>query len=161
MQTATAAPEPARPAGLWLQIVALILAALVPVAWLIGRRTVPPPVPAPLILDPADPIVALQQSAEGLRAGPSPTRLPLSMAEGGVFRVEFPPGGGDPAARPPYRLKLDGPGGRELWQGSWAGPAAGKKIQVVLPAEGLSPGPHTLVTVDSTGRLRSFPFQVP
>jgi len=146
-----------RPAGLWIQVVALLLAALVPVAWLIGRRTVPSPSPAPLVLDPAAPIVALQPSAEGLRAGPSPTRLPL-VAEGGAFRVEFRPGAGDPAARSPYRLKLEGPGGHELWQGSWSGAADGK-IQVVLPAEGLRPGPHTLVSVDATGRLRSFPFQ--
>ncbi len=160
MQTVTAGQGHARPAGLRLQILALLLAAFVPVAWLIGRRTVPSPAPAPLVLDPADPIVALRQSAEGLRAGPSATRLPRSAAEGGVFRIEFTPGGGDPAAHPPYRLKLDGPGGSELWQGSWAGPAE-RTIQVVLPAEGLKPGPHTLVSVDSTGRLRSFPFQVP
>jgi len=47
-----------------------------------------------------------------------------------------------------------------VWQGSWTAPAE-TKIQIVLPAEGLKSGPHTLVTVDSTGRLRSFPFQVP
>ena len=157
MQDVTSGRDRIRPAGLWIQVVALLLAALVPVAWLIGRRTVPAPAPAPLVLDPVAPIVALQPSAEGLRAGPSPTRLPL-VAEGGVFRVEFRPGGGDPGARSPYRLKLEGPGGYELWQGSWSGAADGK-IQVVLPAEGLRPGPHTLVTVDATGRLRSFPFE--
>jgi hypothetical protein len=146
-------------AGLRLQVVALLLAALVPVAWLIGRRTVPPPAPAPLVLDPSAPIVVLQPSAEGLRAGPSPVRLPLLPGEGGVFRVEFPPGGGDTGARSPFRLKLEGPGGNDLWQGGWSGEANGR-IQVILPAEGLRPGPHTLVTVDATGRLRSFPFLV-
>ena len=160
MQNVTAGQGAAPPAGLWLQIVALLLAALIPVAWLIGRRTVPPGAPAPLALDPSDPIVALQQSAEGLRAGPSPVRLPSPAAEGRVFRAEFLPGGGESEARPPYRLKLMGPGGSELWQGSWAGPDD-RQIQVVLPAVGLRPGPHTLVTVDSTGGLRSFPFQVP
>jgi len=151
---------PARPAALWVQVAALLLAAFVPMAWLIGRRTVPAPAPAPLVLDPAAPIVALQQSAEGLRAGPSPTRLPEAQAQKGAYRLELAPGGGDPAARPPYRLKLDAPGGNELWQGSWAGTTE-KKIQIVLPAEGLRSGPHTIVSVDSTGRLRSFPFQVP
>ena len=146
--------------GLWIQVVALLLAALVPVAWLIGRRTVPPPAPAPLVLNPDDAVVALRMSAEGLQAGPSPTRLPTPESVAGVYRLELPPGGGDPAARPPYRLKLEGPGGTDLWEGSWAG-EAGKKVQVVLPAEGLRPGPHTIVSVDSTGRLRSFPFQVP
>ncbi len=160
MQNETAGGGPARPAGLWLQVVALFLVAFVPIAWLIGRRTVPAPAPAPLVLNPSEPIVALQQSAEGLRAGPSPTRLPPPTAAGRVYRLELAPGGGDPAAHPPYQLKLDAPGGKELWQGSWTGPAE-TKIQVVLPAEGLRPGPHTLVTVDSTGRLRSFPFQVP
>ncbi len=154
-------PASARPAGLRLQVVALILAALVPVGWLVGRRTVPDPAPTPLVLNPADPIVSLQLSAEGLRAGPSATRLPApAVAGGGVYRLELLPGGGEPAARPPYRLKLDAPGGKELWQGSWSGPAE-TKIQIVLPVEGLRSGPYTLVTVDSTGRLRSFPFQVP
>ena len=159
MRNETAGGEAARPAGLWLQVVALFLAAFIPMAWLIGRRTVPAPAPAPLVLNPSEPIVGLQQSAEGLRAGPSPTRLPPAAA-GGVYRLELTPGGGDKAAHPPYQLKLDAPGGKELWQGSWSGPAE-TKIQIVLPAEGLRSGPHTLVTVDSTGRLRSFPFQVP
>jgi hypothetical protein len=160
MRNETAGEGPARPAGLWLQVVALCLAAFVPMAWLIGRRTVPAPAPAPLVLNPSEPIVSLQPSAEGLRAGPSPTRLPHAAADGGVFRLELVPGAGDPAAHPPYRLKLDAPGGKELWQGSWAGTAE-TKLQIVLPAEGLRPGPHTIVTVDSTGRLRSFPFLVP
>ena len=160
MEEMTAGRGPASRAGLRLTVVALLLAALVPVAWLIGRRTVPPAAPVPLVLDPAAPIVALQPSAEGLRAGPSPARLPWPAYAGGVFRIELSPGGGDPGARPPYRLKLEGPGGIELWQGSWAGTDSGR-IEVVLPAEGLRPGPHTLVSVDSTGRLRSFPFQVP
>ena len=146
--------------GLRIQVIALLLAALVPVAWLIGRRTVPPAAPAPLVLDPTAPIVSLQPSAEGLRAGPTAARLPWPADSGGVFRIELSPGGGDPGARPPYRLKLEGPGGNELWQGSWAGTESGR-IQVILPPEGLRPGPHTLVSVDSTGRLRSFPFQVP
>jgi len=160
MRSESTVAGPARPPGLGLQVVALLLVASVPIAWLVGRRTVPGPAPAPLVLDPAQPIVALQQSAEGLRAGPSPTRLPQSPSEGGVYRIELAPGGGDPAARPPYRLKLDAPGGKELWQGSWIG-GTEKKIQIVLPAEGLIPGPHTIVSVDSTGRMRSFPFQVP
>ena len=160
MQNEAAGSRPAGPASLTLQLVALLLAAFLPIAWLVGRRTVPPPAPAPLILDPSAPIVGLQPSAEGLRAGPSPTRLPESAAEGGVYRLELLPGGGDPQAHPPYRVKLDAPGGKELWQGSWSG-AAEARIQIVLPAEGLRPGPHTIVTVDSTGRLRSFPFQVP
>jgi hypothetical protein len=159
MQSETADGGPARPAGLWLQVVVLFLAAFIPIAWLIGRRTVPAPAPAPLVLNPSEPIVGLQPSAEGLRAGPSATRLPAA-APGGVYRLELVPGGGDPAAHPPYRLKLDAPGGKELWQGSWSG-SAETKIQIVLPAEGLGSGPHTLVTVDSTGRLRSFPFLVP
>jgi hypothetical protein len=160
MQEMTAGRSPAPRADLRLTVVALLLAALVPVAWLIGRRTMPPAAPVPLVLDPTAPIVSVQPSAEGLRAGPTAARLPWPADSGGVFRIELSPGGGDPGARPPYRLKLEGPGGIELWQGSWAGTDNGR-IQVVLPAEGLRPGPHTLVSVDSTGRLRSFPFQVP
>ncbi len=138
----------------------MLLAALFPVGWLIGRRTVPTPAPTPLVLDPQASIVSLQASAAGLRAGPSPTRLPGPPEPGLVYRLELMPGAGDAAALPPYRIKLDGPGGRELWEGSWAG-TSGKKVQIVLPSEGLHPGPHTLVSVDATGRLRSFPFQVP
>ncbi len=146
--------------SLGVQVAALLLAALVPVAWLIGRRTVPPPRPAPLALDPAGPIVALRQSAEGLMAGPTPTHLTAPAEAGGAYRLELSPGGGDPAARPPYRLKLMGPGGNEIWQGSWVGTKDGK-VQLVLPADGLVSGPHTVVSVDTTGRLRSFPFLAP
>ncbi|OLC56150.1 MAG: hypothetical protein AUH92_00685 [Acidobacteria bacterium 13_1_40CM_4_69_4] len=159
MQT-TAEGETARPGGLGLQVVALILATLVPVAWLIGRRTVPPPLPVPLVLNPAEPIVALRLSAEGLMAGPTPTHLAAPADAGGAYRLELLPGGGDPGARPPYRLKLMGPGGNEVWQGSWAGTKE-ERLQVVLPAGGLQSGPHTIVSVDTTGRLRSFPFLVP
>src|SRR2546422_192888 len=126
MQEVTAGPEHAATARLRIQVLALLLAALVPVAWLIGRRTLPPAAPVPLVLDPAAPIIALQPSALGLRAGPSPTRLPQPAAAGAVFRLEFPPGGGEPAARPPYRLRLEGPGGGELWQGAGGG-AGGRK----------------------------------
>ncbi len=116
--------------------------------------------PAPLVVGLAEPIVALQQGAEGLMAGPNPARLPALSVPGGSYRLDFLPGGGDPAALPPYRLKILGPGGREIWQGSWAGPAEGR-IEVVLPAEGLVSGPHALVSVDATGRVRSFPFLAP
>ncbi|HYS77502.1 MAG TPA: hypothetical protein VEO94_01590 [Candidatus Dormibacteraeota bacterium] len=160
MRQAMADEEKTRAGGLGLQVVALILAALVPVAWLIGRRTVPPPRPSPLVLDPAGPIVALGLSAEGLMAGPTPTHLTAPAEAGGAYRLDFSPGGGDPGARPPYRLKLMGPGGNELWQGSWAGTKE-QRLQVVLPADGLQSGPHTIVSVDTTGRLRSFPFLVP
>src|SRR5207249_10609202 len=81
----------ARAGGLGLQVVVLILAPLVPVAWLIGRRTLPPPRPAPLILNPAGPIVALGQSAEGLMAGPTPTHLTAPLETGGAYRLEFSP----------------------------------------------------------------------
>ena len=160
MQIPETQPQPARPAGLWLQVVALVLAALVPVAWLIGRRTMPPPRPAPLVLDAAGSIAALQQGAEGLMAGPNPVHLPALSVPGDAYRLDFQPGGGDDAALPPYRLKIMGPGGREIWQGSWAGPTGGR-IEVVLPAEGLESGPHALVSVDAAGRVRSFPFLVP
>ena len=93
-------------------------------------------------------------------AGPTPTHLTAPAEAGGAYRLEFSPGGSEPAARPPYRLKLMGPGGNELWQGSWAATKDGK-IQLVLPADGLQSGPHTIVSVDTTGRLRSFPFLVP
>jgi len=152
--------ETARAGGLGLQVVALILAALVPVAWLVGRRTVPQPQAAPLVLNPAGPIVGLGQSAGGLMAGPTPTHLTAPVEAGGAYRLEFSPGGGDASARPPYRLKLLGPAGHELWQGSWAGTKE-QRLQVVLPADGLQSGPHTIVSVDTTGRLRSFPFLVP
>ena len=120
----------------------------------------PPPRPAPLVLDLAEPIVALQQGAEGLMAGPNPAHVQALSVPGGAYRLDLSPGGGDPAALPPYRLKLMGPGGRDIWQGSWAGPAEGR-IEVVLPSEGLVSGPHALVSVDATGRVRSFPFLVP
>jgi len=160
MQTPEAQRQPVRDAGLWLQVVALILAALVPVAWLVGRRTMPPERPAPLVLDAGGPIVALQQGAEGLMAGPNPVRLPALSVPGGAYRLDFPPGGADRTALPPFRLKILGPAGREIWQGSWAGPAGGR-LEVVLPADGLESGPHALVSVDAAGRLRSFPFLVP
>jgi hypothetical protein len=149
-----------RPQGLGLQVVAMMLAALVPVAWLVGRRTVPPTAPAPLALDASEPIVALQPGAEGLQAGPNPVHLTAPGDPQGAYRLDFSPGGGDPTASAPFRLKILGPGGREIWQGSWSGKADGR-AEVVLPAEGLASGPHALVATDSVGRVRSFPFLVP
>jgi hypothetical protein len=160
MQSPEDARPPDRPQGLGLQVVALILAALVPVAWLVGRRTVPPAQPAPLALDASGPIVVLQRGAEGLMAGPNPASLTALPGPGGAYRLDFSPGGGDKNATPPYRLKILGPGGKEIWQGSWSG-AADSRVEVVLPAEGLSSGPHALVATDSVGRVRSFPFLVP
>ena len=149
-----------RPRGLGLQVAALILTALVPVAWLVGRRTVPQAQALPLALDSAEPIVVLQAGGEGLQAGAASVRLAALAVQDGAYRLDFAPGGGDPTAAPPFRLKILGPGGREIWQGSWPGTAGGK-VEVVLPARGLAGGPHALVATDSVGRVRSFPFLVP
>ena len=138
----------------------MILAALVPVAWLVGRRTVPQAQALPLALDAAEPIVVLQAGGEGLMAGPNAVRLTAPSVPDGAYRLDFSPGGGDPTAAPPFRLKILGPGGREIWQGSWSG-AAGGRVEVVLPARGLASGPHALVATDSVGRVRSFPFLAP
>ena len=42
--------EERRPTALRLQVATMALAALLPVAWLIGRRTAPPPGPQPLLV---------------------------------------------------------------------------------------------------------------
>lgn len=160
MQSPEAQRPSDRPRGLGVQVAALILAALVPVAWLVGRRTVPQAQALPLALDAAEPIVVLQAGGEGLLAGASRVRLAELSVPDGAYRLDFSPGGGDQTASPPFRLKILGPGGREIWQGSWAG-GAGGRVEVVLPARGLASGPHAVVATDSVGRVRSFPFLVP
>lgn len=160
MQSPAERRPPDRPQGLGIQVAALILAALLPVAWLVGRRTVPQAEALPLALDAAEPIVVLQAGAEGLQAGPNPVRLTPLSVPGGAYRLDFSPGGGDQTASAPFRLKILGPGGREIWQGAWSGTAGGR-VEVILPAQGLASGPHALVATDSVGRVRSFPFLVP
>ena len=160
MQSREDQRPPDRPKGLGIQVAAMILAALVPVAWLVGRRTVPQAQALPLALDAAEPIVVLQAGGEGLLAAPNAARLTAPSVPDGAYRLDFSPGGGDATAAPPFRLKILGPGGREIWQASWSGKAGGK-VEVVLPARGLASGPHALVATDSVGRVRSFPFLVP
>lgn len=140
----------------------MVLLALLPVAWLIGRRTAPAPRPQPLLVRPDDEGITLRETPRGLAGSPSPVRLPPPTGREGPYRLRFLLAGAGEAARPPYRLRLEGPDGGDLWQGSWSGSAGDRPaLDLVLPGSELHPGRHALRVEDASGLVRSYPFIVP
>jgi hypothetical protein len=147
---------------LWLQVVAMFLAALLPVAWLIGRRTAPAVRILPLIARTDDEGITLQETPRGLAGSASPVRLPAPADRGATYRLRFLLGSRDDPARPPYRMRLEGPDGGDIWQTRWDA-AAGDRLplELMLPAAILRPGRHALRVEDGAGIVRSYPFIVP
>ncbi len=154
--------EAPRPRGLRLQVALMALTALLPVFWLIGRRTAPPPEPQPMIFGAGEAPVILQESARGLAANEAPVRLPAPADRHGAYRVTFVPGGVRGDGRPPYRVRLESPDGRDLWEGTWA-PAGDPRAaaELVLPVAGLAPGRYALLVEDDSRTMRSFLFIAP
>jgi hypothetical protein len=151
----------ARP-PVYLQLIALFLLAFLPVAWLVGRRTAPVPSPIPLLFDVADPPISLQAGRAGIAGGVPAVKLPGPRDRRGGYRLNFSPvePGQDP--RPPYRLRIEGPGGDSLWQGTWDDPGTMKApVQIVVPAALLEHGRHALILEDAAGIVRTYPFLVP
>ncbi len=149
-------------APLWLQIVAMFLVASLPVVWLIGRRSGPPPGPLPLLLGPSDPRIVLTESPRGLAGGAPPTRLPGRDLDDASYVLAFTPRGAADEDAPPYRVRTEGPDGRSLYQGTYEeGIEPGATLECVLPAGTLRPGRHAVVVVDSRGIVRTYPFIVP
>jgi hypothetical protein len=144
-----------------LQVSVLLLLALIPVAWLVGRRTVPPPGPAPLLLPSGEPPVALLEGPRGIAAGTSPVRIARTENPQAVHRLVFVPVAAGETPRPPYRLRLQGPDGADLWVGTWGRVEAHRApLELLLPAAGLRPGRHALVVEDDGGLVRTYPFIV-
>jgi len=151
-----------RPPALRLQVAAMLLVALLPVFWLIGRRTAPPVSEQPLLLAASEPRVTLQESARGLAANAAPPSLPTPAEAGTAYRLAFVPGGSAGGGQPPYRIRLEAPDGRDIWQASFGGPGAERgAAELLLPAAGLKPGRYALLVEDAAGTMRSFPFLVP
>jgi hypothetical protein len=153
--------RPSRP-PLGPQIAALALLAFVPVAWLIGRRTAPPPRPQPVIVDPAEPAIALQEGQGGVASSRGAVTLPPPDGRQGAYRLVFVPVAPGRPARPPFDVRLQGPDGGDLWVGMVreAGPHRAA-IELAVPAELLSPGRHVLLIRDAGGYVRHYPFIVP
>jgi len=158
-------PHPAedrRPPALWLQVAAMLLVALLPIFWLIGRRTAPQGLEQPLLFGASEPRITLQESARGLAANAAPLSLPPPTEAGSAYRLAFVPGGSAGGGQPPYRIRLQAPDGRDTWQMTWKGPGADRgAAELVLPADGLKPGRYALLVEDGGGTMRSFPFLVP
>jgi hypothetical protein len=151
-------PAPA----LRLQIALLALLAFVPIAWLIGRRTAPPPRPQPLIVDPAEAAVALQEGRGGVASSLGAVTLPPPSARQGAYRLVFVPVAPGQAARPPFDVRLQGPDGRDLWVGLVREAGAHRTaLELAVPAALLSPGRHVLLVRDAGGYVRHYPFIVP
>jgi hypothetical protein len=145
------------------QVAALMLLSLLPVAWLIGRRTAPGPAPVPILLGSGRSAIALRAAPPGLADRVGPTELPALSSGAGGYRLDFDLTAPKIPGRPPYRMQLTGPGGAVLWQEVWneidASPPASAGL--ILPAAMARPGRYTLVVEDASGRIRMFPFLVP
>jgi len=151
-----------RPASLRLQVTAMILTALLPVFWLIGRRTAPPTQQDPLLFPGGQAPVTLQESERGLAANAPPVTLPAPAGPDGVYRLIFVPGGSRGAGQAPFRVRLETPDGRDLWQATWGGPDDDRlPVELAVPAGRLRPGRHALLVEDAAGTMRSFLFIVP
>jgi hypothetical protein len=145
-----------------LQILVMMLSALLPVAWLIGRRTAPAVVREPVIFGAGEAPITLQESARGLAANDTPVGLPALPGGAGAYRLLFVPGGSGGAGQPPYRLRIEAPDGSDIWQSIWSAPGADRAAaELVLPASRLQHGKHALLVEDAAGTMRSFPFLVP
>ena len=154
--------EPRKSPTIGVQVIALTLAALLPVAWLVGRRTAPEERIAPLLVAAANEAIELRESPRGLATQGGAPSLPVMADRGGVYRLRFvlTPREEDP--RPPYRLRLEGPDGRDIWQRTWAGMEGERpSLELVVPVASLRPGKYALRVEDAAGIVRSYPFLVP
>ena len=154
--------EERRPAALRLQVATMALAALLPVAWLIGRRTAPPPGPQPLLVRQDDDGVTLQETHRGLAGGPEALRLPPAPGGGAAYRLKILLGGTGEVPRSPFRLRLEGPRGDDLWEGTlelWEGERPA--FDLLVPAAMLRPGRHAVRVEDAGGIVRSYTFIAP
>ena len=150
------------PTALRLQVAAMALAALLPVAWLIGRRTAPPPGPQPLLVKQDDEGITLQETHRGLAGGPEALRLPPGPGGGAAYRLKFLLGGAGEAPRSPFRLRLEGPRGDDLWQGTLEVREGERPaFDLLVPAALLRPGRHAVRVEDAGGIVRSYTFIVP
>ena len=149
-----------RPGPSALFVVVLILAALIPIAWLVGRRTAPEAERAPILLRAGSTTVDLQENPGGI-AGTG-TSLPPAEESQRAYRLRFLIEGTKRRANPPYRLRLDGPDGRTLWKEVWTDSAGiHEPVEIVMPRVGLASGRHSLRIEDAGGTVRSYPFIVP
>ena len=149
-------------APIWLQIVVIALVAMLPVVWLVGRRTTPPPGPLPMLVSVQRPAIILQEGLRGIAGGIPPVNLPEleEHSDGYRLNIILLSPGEEPVS--PYHFRVDGPTGDSLWQGVREIESAGEgQLQLILPAEHLQPGRYALVVEDGEGTVRNYPFLVP
>ncbi|MDP3937065.1 MAG: hypothetical protein Q8R92_02895 [Deltaproteobacteria bacterium] len=147
-------PRGARPA-LGLQVTLIVLVALLPVVWLVGRRTAPAATSTPLLLGGAATHLQLTASHLGLGAD-QPPEVTLPAGPGSTVLIEFPL----PEGRtPPYQLSLTGPDGGLIWQVVRPDlPVIEGSLQLAVPASLLRGGRNSLVIRDARGMTTSLPF---
>jgi hypothetical protein len=140
-----------------LQVIAMILTAALPVAWLVGRRTAPAVRVGPLLIDGSRAAVVLEESRRGMAAGGALTSLAPEANRQEASRVEFLPVRPGQPLRPPYRLRLEGPDGGDLWQGTWIGGVEDRgPLELIVPGGSLRPGRYALRVEDAGGTVRSY-----
>jgi hypothetical protein len=143
-----------------LFVVVIALVALMPVFWLIGRRSLPPPDKVPILVHAGVVTVDLQQSRGGI-AGMG-ISLPAPTDEQRAYHLRFLVDLPGNRARPPYRLSLDGPDGSMIWRETLDDPGLMREaLDLFVPRDRLASGRHALRVEDAGGMVRSYPFIVP
>jgi len=147
-------PRAGRPV-LGLQVTLILLVALLPVVWLIGRRTAPAASPTPLLLGGAAARLELAASHPGLGAD-RPPEVILPAGPGSTVLIDF----ALPKGRtPPYQLSLTGPDGGLIWQVVRPDlPEIEGSLQLAVPASLLRGGRNSLIIRDAQGTTTSLPF---
>jgi len=149
-------PRGGRPA-LKLQVTLIVVVALLPVVWLIGRRSAPASSPTPLLLGGSAARLELAAGRPGLGAvRPPEVALPEGPGTAVLMEILLPDGGA-----PPYQLSLTGPDGGLTWQIIWPDlPAVDGRARLAVPATLLRSGRNSLVVRDAGGTVTSMPFLV-
>src|SRR5206468_8965488 len=98
----------------------------------------------------------------GPRGGTGGSPPPSGPGGGAAYRLKILLGGTGEVPRSPFRLRLEGPRGDDLWEGTlelWEGERPA--FDLLVPAAMLRPGRHAVRVEDAGGIVRSYTFIAP